>query len=165
MKLKFLFDKLWQPPIRENRKFVILDLDGCIADDRRRRKLILEETAPNPWTEYHADCEFDPVMNRHILFLGSRFRPIIFTSRPESTRKRTERWLLHSARLRVEKIFMRPDGCRKSSRELKAQFLEDFLASGIRPDDIAFAVDDREDVLAVYESMGILTLSVPKEKE
>jgi hypothetical protein len=140
------------------KSYVIFDLDGCLADDRRRQPLIDLE-APDPWEAYHADCDRDPLINGHLIKLVEALypflEPIIFTARPEKVRAKTERWLREVAKLNVQKILMRPTGCHKRSPELKKDFLQALFKSGIKPRDISCAFDDREDVLAIYELHGI----------
>lgn len=141
------------------KRYIILDLDGCIADDRRRLRLI-DHAAPDPWVEYHRECEQDALINPHVADLGRKFRPFIFTARPESVRAQTERWLRNVARLDVARLFMRPDGCRKPSHVLKGDYLTLVLLAGVKLNQITFAADDREDVLEVYRKKGITTILV-----
>jgi hypothetical protein len=137
-------------------KYVIFDLDGCIADDRRRQPLINME-APDPWEAYHADCEKDPLINGHLIQLASPFHLIVFTARPQNVRSKTERWLRDVAKLDALYIFMRQDECRKSSPELKEDYLLSLFKYGIAPESIVCAYDDRQDVLAMYEKHGIVS--------
>ncbi len=147
-------------------EYIILDLDGCIADDRRRKPLI-DHGAPDPFEAYHSDCHNDPLINKHIIELTAHCKVIIFTARPKTFFGKTCRWLREVAKMNnVEQIFMRPEDCLKSSPELKADFLEKLFRTGISPRDILCAFDDREDVLAIYDIYGIPTrkVSYPQEQ-
>lgn len=139
--------------------YAIFDLDGTLADDRRRKPLI-DFTAPEPWAAYHEACGEDPLINEQLMKIAQGLEPIIFTSRPESVRGKTERWLRTVAKLDVQRLFMRPMNCRKSSPSLKADFLEALFRQGITPRDIVCAFDDRPDVLAIYELYGLPTMHV-----
>lgn len=136
-------------------KWVIFDLDGCLADDRWRRPLI-DLAADDPWGAYHAECHKDPFINSHLICdLPAHFMPIIFTARPERFREQTERWLREVAKLIPWWIFMRRDDCRKTSPELKEDYLNSLFNFGVKRCEIVCAFDDREDVLAVYKKHGI----------
>jgi hypothetical protein len=141
-------------------KYVIFDLDGCLADDRRRQPLI-DLAASDPFEAYHSDCHLDPLINSYLFDRTAHLglKPFIFTARPEKLREKTLWWLREVAGLKIasEQLFMRPEGCLKKSPELKKDYLDSLLKSGLKRGDIVLAFDDREDVLAVYESAGILT--------
>ena len=49
-------------------KYIILDLDGCISDDRRRLHLIdhNEPDMTKRYEKYHSVCDSDPPINRHL---------------------------------------------------------------------------------------------------
>lgn len=146
-------------------KYVIFDLDGCLADDRRRKPLF-DPLRPESWDAYHADCENDPLINGHLISQTAEFEPIIFTSRPESVFAETYRWLRDVAKLNTKRIFMRSRGCLKGSPELKRGYLESLLKEGVAVSDIVCAYDDREDVLAMYGAYGIpaVKISYPPDK-
>lgn len=140
-------------------QYVIFDLDGCIADDRRRLPLI-DMKAQDPWAAYHADCGNDPLINEHYVELANHYKVIIFTARPEQVRNQTRSWLKRVAGITPTWLFMRAaGGCRITSPELKRQHLEFLLKNIELPrEQIVLALDDREDVLAVYEQYKIRTL-------
>lgn len=140
-------------------QYVIFDLDGCIADDRRRLPLINHQ-AKDPWAAYHADCANDPLINEHYVELANHYKVIVFTARPETVRNQTRYWLKRVANITPAWLFMRAaGGCRISSPELKRQHLEFLLTKIELPrEQIVMALDDREDVLAVYKQYNIRTL-------
>ena len=140
------------------KKYIIFDLDGCIADDRARLPLIDHEQ-PDPWATYHAWCFRDPLINEHWAAIGWHLAiPIIFTARPEAVRKKTQGWLRDVAGLHTELLFMRPDDDRAPSLQLKERFLRD-LKQAFSPAslDIVMALDDRREILDMYEGYGIRT--------
>ena len=49
-------------------KYIILDLDGCISDDRWRLHLIdhNEPDMTKRYEKYHSVCDSDPPINRHL---------------------------------------------------------------------------------------------------
>ncbi len=139
------------------KSYVIIDLDGCIADDRRRQPLINPE-ATDPWATYHAGCDEDPLINEHILELAANHAPVFFTARPDSVRAKTLEWLEKVAGMQGGLLFMRANDCRKTSPDLKASFLEMLFRIGIPAREIACACDDRDDVLEMYKLHGIRTM-------
>jgi len=149
-----LFPSFFLEEVMKN--YVIFDLDGCIADDRRRLPLI-DPAAQDPWAAYHAGCEDDPLMNEHWAALGELFEPIIFTARPESVREKTERWLERNTRFEAMPlfIFMRAEGCLMSSPALKESYLKQLFEFGVQSHQIILAIDDREDVVAMYRANGL----------
>jgi len=150
-------------------KYIIYDLDGCIADDRWRQPLI-DHSLPDPWAKYHEGCYSDPLMNKNWVQIG-RFicAPIVFTARPEYVSTQTRHWLRDVAGLEVEWLFMRPnDDHITPSVKLKEQFLNQcFTRHGIVSKDISIALDDRADILNMYKRYSIPTcqLNYPKGKK
>lgn len=136
-------------------KYVIFDLDGCLADDRHRQPQLRRS-----FDAYHSDCDKDPLINAHLINMMEHYKPIIFTGRPEKFRDKTLWWLKEVAKINPQVVCMRPDDCFVSSPELKKGFLENLVRDGFGLHDILVAFDDREDVLAVYSAYGIPTSKV-----
>lgn len=134
----------------------IIDLDGCISDDRWRRKLIgidrNSEAPDDVFAAYHARCGDDLPCDLVIdtLRLRERDNYIIVTGRPEIVRPQTEAWLKRH-RLRPIDIIMR-DGPDLSTVEFKKKAALTLQSIGY---DIDSAYDDREDVVEAYRSLGI----------
>ena len=140
--------------------YVILDLDGCIADDRWRLSQI-DRDADDPYKHYADGCLSDPLINSPIARLADDYEIIIFTARSVVSKKDTLKWLREVAFIEPYVIYMRPEGCKLSSPALKAAYLMRLISRGIKVDrDIAFAVDDRLDVLDMYRTHGLRTLRV-----
>ncbi len=97
----------------------IVDLDGTISDDRLRLPLI-DHTADDPWAEYHAICDKDALIHADIL--ETTHPIVVITSRPESVRHETERWLARHGIVPMA-MYMRPKGCDWSSDVLKPRLL------------------------------------------
>ena len=140
-------------------QYIIYDLDGCIADDRARLPLI-DHSQPDPWAKYHEGCDRDPLINKSWAALGRLLcTPIIFTSRPEVVRAKTQRWLQNVAGLNAERLFMRPDDDHTPSIQLKERFLRRLeQTDSLAFSDIVLAFDDRREILDMYEGYGIKTI-------
>lgn len=141
-------------------EYIILDLDGCIADDRRRLSRI-DHALSNPWHHYHEDLMNDPLANQPIVELVRDYSVFVFTARPESYYVKTLEWLAKVAHLIPVSVYMRENGCRLRSPELKrTQLLKAMKDYTLTPNDFIVALDDRMDVLLMYELYGINTLHI-----
>lgn len=81
----------------------------------------------------------------------------IFTAKPIKYKKDVQRWLLEHAPFNYVDIFMRPDGCMKTSPDLKRYFIRKLLFGDDR---ITLAIDDRQDICDMYNQQNITTFKV-----
>lgn len=129
-------------------KFVVFDLDNCLADDSWRRPFIGS-------ANFHQMCEADPCPSDRLALVrrhaAARHRIVILTSRPEQVRLQTQEWLAQHG-IWADRVLMRPRGDSRSSVLLKPGLL---LASGIEVDDIVAVYDDRQDVLDALRNIGV----------
>lgn len=131
----------------------IVDLDNCISDDKWRWNMFdMHLPLPNDrYSRYHDACESDAHANANVIRdLSRRYKLIVFTSRPECVRHKTQRWL---NRWRIPNVgmFMRPNDNHEPSVPLKRQMLL-ALPHHIRP---RYAIDDRVDILDMYADEGV----------
>jgi len=128
-------------------KVNVIDLDGCLSDDRHRRSLAME----GKYDEYNEKCNLDFPCNLEIL-LPLMQNYIILSSRHESEFHKTLLWLKeHQIPLPIE-IHLRPEGNKDSSPVLKKKMLLSLVERGY---EIMTAVDDREHVTEMYSAFGI----------
>lgn len=130
---------------------IILDLDGCLSDDRWRRKYIGKPLCDgdDPFTRYHSLCLMDKAAN-HKDFLP-RNDVIIITSRPQRYEALTRQWLGRYS-LKPEMLIMRPNDNHEDSATFKRKAAVVLLATGHAIDS---AYDDRQSVVDVYRSLGM----------
>jgi hypothetical protein len=131
----------------------IIDLDNCISEDKWRWNMfdlhlpIINER----YQRYHEACETDLYCNADVIRdLARHHHLIVFTSRPESVRVKTQRWL---NRWRIPNIglFMRPNNNHEPSVPLKRSM---YLA--LPPQlKVRSAIDDRQDILDMYAGEGV----------
>lgn len=146
--------------------YVIVDLDGCLSDDRWRRSWLPPfGSAPEAYDNYHAHCNGDDVVvpvRDDVLFDAydengrQRSLVLVVTSRPDKDdlRKRTEWWISNIA-FHEETDFlllMRPAEDRSASPTLKMRLLNQYFAGvHVKPSTgwsrVVSAYDDRLDVL------------------
>ena len=137
---------------------VIFDLDGCVSDDRWRLDLLpsaedVEHKGCQAWDVYHLQAERDEPRNVGLVewFDGHL---VFITARPDRFRAETVRWIgAHFKLNEAYTLLMRPDGNSDSSPVLKPKLFEDRF--GDAWSEVAFAYDDRPDVIAAYKDRGV----------
>ncbi len=138
----------------------IIDLDGCISDDRWRHQYI-GSTDMNPaerWRVYHENMGGDSLINSSEV--GPEWhaydrRLVVFTARPVDYRELTVAWLRIN-RITPLHIIMRNNHDHRPAIDVKRQmigWLPDLY--GVPIDEVVEAIDDRDDVVAMYRSCGI----------
>lgn len=136
-----------------NKPVVIYDLDSCVSDDRWRQHLLPD------YDTYHFFCPNDLPVNRDIWPTNlDEFTPVIVTARPEKFRAHTEAWLRQNGFVYVQ-LYMRGNDDMRTSPELKRDAVERIKHDYFNPE-IKMAYDDRQDVLDMYETLGIPTRKV-----
>lgn len=153
------------------KNYVICDMDGCLSDDRWRRRLLPSETARDQaaYDAYHElalhDQSVDEVRDELFsLLFGSdgeqKALLLVVTARPDryDYRVQTENWL--AAKLPGVKLvlLMRPNDSFLPSRVLKLNLIDEYFmtasseynAARIGWSHVIKAFDDRADVLESY---------------
>lgn len=143
------------------KKYIIVDLDNCIADDQWRIKFINweEEDPDKRYHNYHAVSGQDIICNKHILLLDDPdVRLIVFTARPKKYFDTTVDWFSKNGVYdKVLFMLMRQEGDHRHSSTLKSHFLKETkdLIGECWKETIIAAFDDREDVVKMYLDHGI----------
>lgn len=134
-----------------NKKYVIVDLDNCIADDAWRIPRINWQKS-NPmerYHDYHSLSGFDALGNRDIVDQHC-VENIILTARPTLYRAITEEWLARN-RVPYKYLIMRNNDDHQHSAALKRQMFYWLPALyNVAWTDIVAAYDDREDVIDMF---------------
>lgn len=131
----------------------IIDLDNCVSDDAWRLPLIQHyHSKPNDrYWAYHSKCDLDVHGNAKIIAdLRANYHLLVFTSRPEAVRDKTEDWLQRHD-IPHDLLYMRPDSNHLPSVEMKRLMLK-WLPAEYR---VEHAIDDRHDILDMYRAEGI----------
>jgi hypothetical protein len=126
---------------------VFCDIDGTIADSAWREPL------KSDWANYHENAEFDKPIQTGVeivrAFFNAGHTVIASTSRPETSRIRTLKWLVTNE-VQFDQLMMRPAKDYRKPVELKLSYAE-----VIRPD---LVIDDRGDVCDAFCGIGVSTL-------
>jgi len=136
-------------------RYLILDIDNCIADDGWRIPQIDWGTddAFRRYHFYHQLAPWDNAGNRD-LFIGREEGLIIFTSRPVHYRAMTLEWLQRVG-VKVEHLLMRNDNDVRPSIHVKRSQLGWLGEYDVRLAQIACAYDDRPEILKMYRAHGL----------
>jgi hypothetical protein len=144
-------------------KYVIFDLDNCLADDRARIPLI-NWSEPHPdkrYAEYHRDVSNDPVGNYETFVTATaQARPIFMTARPHTVgrsnvRLQTLDWIKGNLGVEDPILLMRNVGDHRPSVELKREQLTHLSDWDVALIDIVYAYDDRPDIVTMYNENRI----------
>ena len=140
---------------------IIFDLDGTLALIDKRREL---STKPNGKIDF--DKLHDPSLIKHDkpnwpvikmaqLFAEQGFKIVIFSGRSDKTILTTRSWLTHN-RVPFHKLVMRPH---KTMNFVPDEVLKkDMLDKHLDINDIFMVVDDRQKVVDMWRSLGLICL-------
>ena len=138
--------------------YIILDIDGCIADDGWRIPAInWHATDPfKRYDEYHKLSYLDPAGN-HDLFKEQKHGILLLTSRPVAYRALTERWL-KGVGVQWHALLMRNNPDHRPSSVVKHWQVLELWHYGVALSEITCAYDDRPEILSMYrDSFGLRT--------
>lgn len=144
--------------------YCIWDLDSTLCDTRHRRNLMPDRAAwsvSGAWDEYSLACSEDaPIAGPIRLYraLLQVYRPIILSARSKRALNLTQDWLNAHGIWDWKHLVLRPGGNdHLSPSEWKRGLLRGWLEQG---KDIQLAVDDHPGSAAVFEGLGIPTVTV-----
>lgn len=138
-------------------KYIIVDLDNCIANDAWRiPKINWQKSNPmDRYHDYHSLSGYDECGNMDIFAEHPGAKAIVFTARPVLYHAVTEEWLRRKG-VPYEFIVMRNNNDHRPSLELKRSMLK-WLPEmyDIEFNQIVAAYDDRPDVVDMYRAHGL----------
>jgi hydroxymethylpyrimidine pyrophosphatase-like HAD family hydrolase len=150
-----------------NKRYVLVDLDGTISDDRCRRERFPDQKPGislalnyTDWENYFRGMVEDPFINRWIVNRNDGCKVIITTSRPERYRNETVAWL-RKHNIKYSCLLMRRPYDYKTSPEVKAEMIRTIVSIlNIAKCDIVAAYDDRADVIEMFRNEGIIAVHI-----
>lgn len=140
---------------------VIYDMDGTLTRVESIRHFVQpDERGRRNFDMFHRSSLFCPP-NQEVLEMAhdttkNNLKNVIVTARQERYREVTELWL-NKHGVEFDNLYMRPNSDMRRDDLVKADILKEIL----KDYDIVHAVDDRPEVIKVWESAGILTTLVP----
>ena len=145
-------------------KYVVVDLDGTVADCTHRLHYIQGET--KDWCAFYKECANDKPIDSMIDMvraLNERMFYIIFlTGRSEVARELTQTWLSDNLLWDYVALLMRPEGDYREDSVVKIELLNKFVETNLESnkDNIAFVLDDRSSVVKAFRKEGYKVLQV-----
>lgn len=137
---------------------VIIDVDGTLCDVSGVRHYV--EGTKRDFTSFHGASLFCPPIDHVVAMARSYHRGglavLVVTAREERFERVTRDWL-HKHRVPHDRLYMRPWGDVRPDTEVKRDILDAISDAGFHP---ILAVDDREDIIAVWNTAGIPTIKV-----
>jgi len=140
------------------KRFVVFDLDGTLADITHRSTLL--HTAVVDWNKFFkASIHDKPIWPVIRLLRGAAavssqhdYETVILTGRNEDVRAETIQWL-SKYEVPFDHLVMRKSGDRRPDVEMKQDFID-----SVGVDRIDYAVEDRQRVVDMWRSNGVLVL-------
>lgn len=151
MYYQFIFDKkAWTSPIEYDAHVIIVDIDGTLAINQGR--------SPYDSSKYGEDgfnySLWELIKDKNIIFLSGR-------EGTDEARKATEEWLKKYTGASdfelANHLFMRKEGDSRKDDIIKAEIYENKIKPNYY---VVAAIDDRNSIVDLWRSKGILTLQV-----
>jgi hypothetical protein len=140
------------------RKYMVIDIDGTLANNDHRQFLVSRDAHIN-WDEFFNRCvddtPYEDIVNL-VVRLSAFYEPVFVTGRDEAWREQTQAWLDRYVKIDAP-LLMRPEGSHMSDMDVKPKLVTDY---GLTFDDIAFALDDRDKMVAAWRQLGVRCLQV-----
>lgn len=141
------------------KEVVVFDVDGTLANCEHRLHHLT--SAPKRWSEFFAEQKNDPV-NEPVAKLFRALRAagmeiIVLTARPAQFYAETEEWLNRHDLGGYSRLILRNPGDRRNDQYVKKDVLDQLRSEGIQ---VAFAVEDRARVCAMWRDNGVTCLQV-----
>jgi len=163
-----------------NKKTVIFDLDGTLANIDARREKATDILGKMDWDEFfdpdnvlNLDEPNDPVIKMAQLFKKDGFKIVIFSGRNDRSFDSTKQWLNQND-VPFDLLIMRPDKFKENSWPIaegnpatkEMRFMPDeilkkeMLDTFVDINDVFLVVDDRDKVVKMWRDLGLNTFQV-----
>lgn len=134
------------------KKAVICDVDGTLAKMNGR--------TPFEWDRVDSDLPIESVINLVNIFHGHGHEVVIMSGRSDKCYNKTLDWLLNNLTLKHGvpfNLFMRKDGDYRKDSEVKKELYQEFVEPKW---DVAYVIDDRNQVVKMWRELGLTVLQV-----
>lgn len=128
-------------------KAVICDIDGTLAH--------MKDRSPYDWDRVDTD-EVDPTIKNLLDVLKDKYFIILVSGRDEVCREKTEKWLRGND-ITYGMLLMRPEGDIRKDSIVKREIFENYIRDYYN---IQFVLDDRNQVVEMWRSLGLKCLQV-----
>lgn len=142
-----------------NKKVVIFDIDGTLADIEHRRGYV--RSKPKNWPAFEAGIPNDGRMERTIDTLNDMVKSgdwyiILASGRGEESRLETVKWLKKNL-IHYDELLMRPEKDYRRDDIIKQEILDDIRSRGMEP---VIVFDDRQQVVDMWRRNGLIVHQV-----
>jgi len=137
-----------------NEEIVIFDIDGTLADVSHRRHHV--EKKPKDWDAFFRGMSQDKAIHAIVrlcnILYASGLNVLLCSGRSEEHRSETVQWLAENG-VKYHELILRRDGDRRSDVVVKREML-----TGLDRSKILFVVEDRNGVVEMWRSEGLVCL-------
>lgn len=140
-------------------EIIIVDIDGTLADASHRLPLIQGEH--KDWRGFFAASKYDkpiPHICALVHALKGNYRAVFVSGRSDECRGITETWLENQG-FYLPHVYMRREGDHRPDHKVKLELLEQ-VRTDFPGEPIAFALDDRNQVVEMWRANGVPCLQV-----
>lgn len=133
-----------------NDRAVIVDIDGTLA-------LRTGDRSPFDWSRVGEDTPNAPVIELvRIIHAAGLHRVLLMSGRDEVCRRQTEMWL-DAQEVPFDELHMRPPKDNRKDSLIKEELYRKHIEARY---DVAFVLDDRNQVVAMWRSLGLPVFQV-----
>ena len=139
------------------KRYVIVDIDGTLTKVGDRVKCL--ENTPPDWDSFYARCGEDAPVKEIVMLVrdvAAHYNVILCSGRRESCRLVTGEWMDEHG-VDYTRMLLRKDGDFRHDTIVKPEMLE---AAGIKLDEIAFVLEDRNSMVKKWRELGLTCLQV-----
>lgn len=129
-------------------KAIICDIDGTLAH--------MKDRSPFDWSRVGED-EVDPVIRDLLNALKEKYTIILVSGRDEVCRENTENWLRKNGIPHHVAPFMRSENDNRKDTVIKRELFENYIRYHYN---VEFVLDDRNQVVDMWRSLGLKCLQV-----
>lgn len=126
---------------------IICDIDGTLAH--------MKDRSPYDWSRVGED-KIDPIIKNLLNTVKEKYIIILVSGRDEVCREKTEKWLRENG-IPLAPLFMRRENDSRQDSVVKREIFERCIRDLY---DIEFVLDDRNQVVEMWRSLGLKCLQV-----
>ena len=138
------------------KKYVVVDVDGTIAEGEHRVHLITQEKPD--WNSFFDACDQDypiaPIIGL-VVKLSRSYNIVFATGRHDKVRDKTQEWIERYLGFTMAPILMRETGDHRHDTEVKPELL---AKAGLNTKNVAFIIEDRNSMVKHWRSLGYTVL-------
>jgi hypothetical protein len=142
--------------VRVKPRIILCDVDGTVADSRRGQP---GRRGPYDWHRVGEDEPIQPIVDLVWLFFRLNWEVFFISGRDEVCRGETLRWLRRhfGHAFPAQALLLRPHGDNRRDSVVKRELYENLIEPYY---EVAYVLDDRNQVVQEWRSLGLTVLQV-----